>query len=484
MHIRGRNVTIYTKNGHDWTERYRSVADEAGKLRVKHAVIDGEMVVLRPDQTCDMWALLRDTRNSVSERLTFVAFDLLFFNGEDLRKLPLLERKQRLRDVLDGVELSRIKYSDHLEYDEERNVDGPSVWTSVHSVNVEGLVSKRIDSPYRSQRGEDWIKTPCQYREVLPLVGMAMDGDKLGGLYLARKRSGKLIYAGQLEEGLTDEIRAELIQKLRPFATNRPAVETYTAKTDAKWLQPVCKARIVHRGGLDAIPVRRAAFEALIVPKASPRAPAAVRDNVMRELTDAVVRSKSKLLVHWRKYAKVALPHLANRPLTLVRHVDGITFYHKGQLPPLPKGVRQIEITKADGSRGVRLYVDSLEGLLGLVKMDVVEVHPWAATIDDIERPDTMIFDLDPGEGVGWDFVVQTALALRKVLADEGFNCWPKLTGGSGLHLMVPIERSLTTSRCTNTHFNYRGASPRGIRADTPRWPAHPIGSASCSSTT
>jgi bifunctional non-homologous end joining protein LigD len=115
VHIRGRNVTIYTKNGHDWTERYRSVADEAGKLRVKHAVIDGEMVVLRPDQICDMWALLRDTRNSVSERLTFVAFDLLFFNGEDLRKLPLLERKQRLRDVLDGVELSRIKYSDHLE---------------------------------------------------------------------------------------------------------------------------------------------------------------------------------------------------------------------------------------------------------------------------------------------------------------------------------------------------------------------------------
>jgi bifunctional non-homologous end joining protein LigD len=241
VHIRDGEVTIYTKNGHDWTERYRSVAEEARKLKIEHVVIDGEMVAMRDDQTCDMWALLRDTRNGISERLTFVAFDLLFLKGEDLRQQPLLARKQKLRELLGAADLSRIKYSEHLEYDEQKNVDGPNIWTNVHGVNVEGIVSKRIDSCYRSQGGDDWIKTPCQYREVLPIVGMAMDGEKLGGLYLARKQSGSLLYAGQLEEGLNDEIRADLLDKLTPFVTKRPTVETYTVKTDATWLQPVAR---------------------------------------------------------------------------------------------------------------------------------------------------------------------------------------------------------------------------------------------------
>jgi bifunctional non-homologous end joining protein LigD len=235
---------------------------------------------------------------------------------------------------------------------------------------------------------------------------------------------------------------------------------------------------------MNAIPVHRAAFEGLIAAKVAPKAAAAsVRENVMRELTDAVVPSKAKLTTHWRKYAKLALPHLANRPLTLVRHVDGITFFHKGQLPPVPKDVRQIEITKADGSRGVRLFVDSLAGLLGLVEMNVVEVHPWAATVDDIERPDVMIFDLDPGEGIEWDFVVETAIGLRKLLADEGFDCWPKLTGGSGVHLMAPIERHPSlTSRCTNTRCRYPNGSPLEIHAAIRRLLDHQTGSAGCSS--
>jgi bifunctional non-homologous end joining protein LigD len=316
-------------------------------------VIDGEMVAMRDDQTCDMWALLRDTRNGISERLTFVAFDLLFLKGEDLRQQPLLARKQKLRELLGAADLSRIKYSEHLEYDEQKNVDGPNIWTNVHGVNVEGIVSKRIDSCYRSQGGDDWIKTPCQYREVLPIVGMAMDGEKLGGLYLARKQSGSLLYAGQLEEGLNDEIRADLLDKLTPFVTKRPTVETYTVKTDATWLQPVCKARIVHRGGMNAIPVRRAAFEGLIAAKvASKAAAASVRENVMRELTDAVVPSKAKLTTHWRKYAKLALPHLANRPLTLVRHVDGITFFTKGNYRPFRRTFAKLKSPKRTARAG------------------------------------------------------------------------------------------------------------------------------------
>jgi bifunctional non-homologous end joining protein LigD len=167
----------------------------------------------------------------------------------------------------------------------------------------------------------------------------------------------------------------------------------------------------------------------------------------MRELADAVVPTKAELIEHWRAVGSKALRHLARRPLTLVRHVAGVTFYHKGPLPPIPRAVHQLEIRKADGSPGIRVWVDDIAGLEGLVKMDVIEVHPWGAIVDDIERPDLMAFDLDAGEGIGWEFVRDTAFRLRDLLADEGFDCWPKLTGGSGVHLVAPIERGITHAR-------------------------------------
>ena len=142
--------------------------------------------------------------------------------------------------------------------------------------------------------------------------------------------------------------------------------------------------------------------------------------------------------------AKRALPYLGRRPLKLVRHTRGTIFYHKGALPPIPESVHQLRIEKREGGEGVRVWVDSLAGLLGLVEMDVVEVHPWAATVDDIEHPDLLVFDLDPGAGVAWAFVIESALRLRKLLQDEGLDSWPKTTGGKGLHLMVPIDRAIS----------------------------------------
>jgi bifunctional non-homologous end joining protein LigD len=143
--------------------------------------------------------------------------------------------------------------------------------------------------------------------------------------------------------------------------------------------------------------------------------------------------------------AKSALVHLARRPLKLVRHTHGLTFYHKGPLPPIADAVHQLRIEKREGGEGVRVWVDSVAGLLGLVEMDVVEVHPWAATVADIEHPDRLVFDLDPGVGVAWDFVVETAIKLREWLQQEKrMESWPKLTGGKGLHLMVPVEGAMT----------------------------------------
>lgn len=150
--------------------------------------------------------------------------------------------------------------------------------------------------------------------------------------------------------------------------------------------------------------------------------------------------SKKELAAYWTRVAKPALAYLGRRPLKLVRHAKGTTFYHMGPLPPVPPEVHQLAVEKRKGGTGIRLWVDDLPGLLGLVEIGAVELHPWGATVEDIEHPDMLVFDLDPGAGIEWSFVIEIALKLRDVLAGEGLNCWPKLTGGKGLHLMVPIQ--------------------------------------------
>jgi bifunctional non-homologous end joining protein LigD len=256
LHLRNGQVTIYSRGGHDWTERYRAVAVEAAQLRANHLVIDGEMVVLREDGTCDFWALQKGARASISDRVTYFAFDLLYKGGEDLRRRPFLERKELLRNALE-TSFDRIRYVEHHE------ADGPTVWAHAHRINVEGIVSKRIDSPYRSARGGAWIKTPCQYRETLLVAGIAFEGTDFGGLYLARRKNGALLYAGKVEDGFTDETVARLCVQLEPLVTRTPPVST-APKPNAKWIEPIVKVRILHRGGLTAERVRRPVFEGVV----------------------------------------------------------------------------------------------------------------------------------------------------------------------------------------------------------------------------
>jgi bifunctional non-homologous end joining protein LigD len=153
--------------------------------------------------------------------------------------------------------------------------------------------------------------------------------------------------------------------------------------------------------------------------------------------------SREELAAYWETVADDALRYLGRRPLKLVRHVKGITFYHMGALPEIPPAVKQLRLEKRKGGTGTRLWVEDLAGLLGLVEIGVVEIHPWGATVEDIEHPETLVFDLDPGDGVEWGFVVETGFRLRDMLAAEGLDCWPKTTGGEGLHVMVPIERNM-----------------------------------------
>jgi bifunctional non-homologous end joining protein LigD len=184
-------------------------------------------------------------------------------------------------------------------------------------------------------------------------------------------------------------------------------------------------------------------------------------------LPEAVAPSKEELARYWERVADQALIHLGRRPLKLVRHVLGITFYHKGPLPAIPASVHQLRIQKREGGEGVRVWIDDLDGLLGLVAMDAVELHPWNAKVDDIEYADRVVLDLDPGEGVPWDQVIEAALSLRDIVEAAGLESWPKVTGGKGIHLMAPLTTGMTHDRARQLA---RSLAQRLVDADPDRY--------------
>lgn len=447
IHLRGDDAVLYSRNGHDWTSRYKALADAVTALSARHAVVDAEVTVPRADGNCDYWTLQKDVAAGESSRLIAYCFDILFLDGRDLRSLPLLERKAILADLLTTDKTARLRFSESIE------CDGPAFYREAHAKGLEGVISKVAVSPYRSDRVGTWVKTVCQYREVLPIIGFAIKDGEFNGFYLAKHHEGQLIYGGKVEDGFDDALARAFPSELAPFVSKRCVLDHPPDKPKARWLGRMLPAHIVHRGGYGPNRVRHAKFEGFAETaqpqRTTPALPVVSRSsvpakNILQLLPDAVVPSREQLRAHWRRVANDALAHLARRPLKLVRHYEGTTYYHKGPLPPVPRAVHKLRIRKSDGTEGVRLWVDDVAGLLGLADMGIVEVHPWAAKVDNIENPDLMVFDLDPGEGIQYPFVIETALLLRDLLSGEGFASWPKVTGGKGLHVMVPLEPDLT----------------------------------------
>jgi bifunctional non-homologous end joining protein LigD len=283
----------------------------------------------------------------------------------------------------------------------------------------------------------------------------------VASLYIGRNVGAKLLYAGKARSGYTEEIARELRERLDPLIIKKSALSEPVKKPKATWVKPTVGAEIAYSSVTEDGLLREAVFKGLRddltlprvkAPAFVPRHPVAPektrggvpRENILQLLPDAVTPSKEELKAYWGKVSTKALAYLGRRPLKLVRHTRGTTFYHKGRLPPIPETVHQLRIEKREGGEGVRVWVDSLDGLFALVDMDAVELHPWAATVDDIEHPDRLVFDLDPGDGVPWGFVTETALNLRGMLEEEGLDSWPKVTGGKGVHLMVPICTGIT----------------------------------------
>jgi bifunctional non-homologous end joining protein LigD len=459
-HLRNGEPAIYTRRGYDWTLRFQPIADALAVLPAQDLILDGEAVVADSRGIPDFRLLHADLAAGRQDRLLYHAFDLLYLDGLDLRGAPLVERKRLLAELLVGAS-DRMLYAEHLEG------NGQEIQERACAMGLEGIVSKQQDAPYRSGRVESWIKVKCGKRDAFPIVAFV---EKLGAkprriasFYVGRREGDRLLYAGKVRSGFTEAEARDLRERLDPFIRKDTPLSEPVKKPKATWVEPVIEAEVAYSTLTENNLLREAVFKGVREDREAPparpvaRTPvrtagarhriAVPRENILQLLPEAVPPSKEELAAYWAKTWKRALPHLARRPLKLVRYVRGTTFYHKGPLPQVSDAVHRLTIEKREGGEGTRLWVDDLAGLLRLVEIGAVELHPWNARVDDIEHPDRLVFDLDPGDGVAWEFVIETALRLRRMLKDEGLEPWPKLTGGKGLHLMAPLDRTIDHDR-------------------------------------
>lgn len=454
-HLSDGRAVIYTRRGYDWSDTFSSIASAVRELPAQEAILDGEVVVLDERGVSDYRKLQEALAQRRAERFTYFVFDVLYLEGFDLRKVPLIERKRLLTELLAGVSSNdRVRLSEHIEADPRALIQHAC------AMQLEGIISKERDSPYRSGRQESWLKIKCNKSDTYPIIAFV---EKLGAkprriasLYLGRWEDGKLLYAGKAQSGFKHQALYELRERLDPYIRKTSPLSVPIKKPKATWVEPVVQAEIeyssltadkllrapVYKGIRDDLLDREPPARATRSTHAAPRVP---KENILQLLPDAVVPTREQLAAYWRKVASHALKYLARRPLKLVRHTRDTTFYHMGPLPPIPAAVGQLKVQKRQGGEGTRLWVENLEGFLGLVEIGVVEVHPWNSQVDDLEHADGMVFDLDPGPGIEWNFVVESAMELRELLTREKLDSWPKLTGGKGVHVMVPIASSRMT---------------------------------------
>ena len=260
VHIRAKRVTVYSRSGYDWTDEFAPIAKAAAQLKVREAIIDGEATVLGNTDLPDFQALRRELRNRQSKRLTFHAFDLLYLNGRDLRRAPLLERKEALKSVLDDGPPTLV-YVDFLE------ADGTRVFEQACRMGLEGIVAKRVDTPYRSGRQDSWIKLKCVRSDTFPIIAfvekLGARPRKIASLYVGRWEGDRLIYAGKARSGYTETVARELRERLDPLIRKTSPLSVPVKKPKATWVEPKVDAEIEFSAVTDDGLLRAAVFKGL-----------------------------------------------------------------------------------------------------------------------------------------------------------------------------------------------------------------------------
>lgn len=487
-HIKQRKVTLYSRNGLDWTHRMKPLAAALEALPATSAILDGEVAVLDEKGNASFAQLQAAFDMGKKSPMTYFIFDLLHLDGHNLRTLPLERRKQLLQSLIAQLNDGSVRFCEHIRG------DGVQMFRSACELGAEGIISKKAAGKFCSGRSKEWLKSKCVLQQELVIAGYTLPSDNgpgIGALLLGYHQDRKLIFAGRTGTGFTQQSRATLRKRLEKMRVDKPAFADLPAveRRDGIWVKPELVAEVHFASWTDSGMVRQASFQGLREDKsakevvreeagpiakpqrhsksaaaasaksaakpASKTAPAkhskgdadvsGVTITHPDKILDEETRlTKQQLAEYYAAVADAMLPHIIDRPLSIVRCPEGSAkpcFFQKHVGAGLPAGVGSVPVkSKSSGATEQYLTIQSAEGLIGLAQMGVLEIHPWGSRNKTMEQPDRLIFDLDPDEALEWKQLVASAIEVRDLLSQLKLESFVKSTGGKGIHVVAPIQ--------------------------------------------
>ena len=457
---------LLTRKGLDWTARFSEIAQAAHTL--PDCIVDGEIVALDRKGAPDFAALQAALSDGKTGELVFFAFDLMFLEGQDVRTLPLRERKQQLETLLDPKN-KRIRFVEHFE------TAGDAVLQSACRMSLEGIVSKKLDAPYKSGRGGDWTKSKCRAGHEVVIGGWSETSGRFRSLLVGVHRGEHLIYVGKVGTGYGREVVARLLPRLKALETDANPFRGRNAPRKARedhWVEPALVAEIEFAGWTGDGNVRQAAFKGLREdkpaeeveaerpakasetplakpkPKKKPDGGDVVMGVVISkpdkalwpQAGDGKPVTKLDLARYYEAIGDWMMPHIKGRPCSIVRAPDGIAGERFFQRHAMPGMSNLLSTVKVSGDRKPYLEIDRVEGLAAVGQVGALELHPWNCAPFKPDVPGRLVFDLDPAPDVAFEQVIAAALEIRKRLEALGLVGFCKTTGGKGLHVVTPFS--------------------------------------------
>lgn len=471
--VAGPEVRLYTRNGNDWTQQFHRLVEPLSKLTKGSVLLDGEICSFKDGRTD--FSTLKDALSNDGPLVYFV-FDILEQDGKSLERLPLVERKERLRKLLGKTRDDAL-----LQYSEHVHGHGEEVFKAMCAAHQEGVIAKDADAPYRHERTRTWLKIKCSNRQEFVIGGWRPSEKKktFASLLLGTWEGDKLIYRGRVGTGFTEASSAELQTEMDKRARKTPVFETVPRdiSRQAKWIEPELVGEVdfteftpdgvLRHPSFVGLRKDKAAREVKLETKAPPAAATKSKSRAKLKtmtLTDDMgiaaaerlgVRltnpqrpvlpdgtvTKGQLVAYYEAVAERMLPHIANRPLSLVRVPHGSKpFFQKHDTGGFPDVMKRVEIELKESDREDHFYVTDLAGIVAGVQMSTLEFHIWGSHIKTLEKPDRIIFDIDPDEGLDFKVVRQAAIHIRDVLGEWGLTSFPMVTGGKGVHVIAPLK--------------------------------------------
>ena len=437
---------LRSRNGLNWTADYPDIVNAFEALGIADGTFDGELVALTAKGNDDFGLLQKVISGNSNAPLKYMVFDMPSLEGQDLTATRLDERKALLEALLEGAD-PVLGYSQHIVG------HGAEVFAASRKQGMEGILSKALDAKYTPGRSKTWLKSKHAESDEFVVVGYTPPkGGRtgFGALLMATREHGKLKYVGRVGTGYDDAMLRKVLAQLKPLARKAAVVELPSHTTlrpkHVTWVEPKLVAEVEYRGyGKEGL-LRQASFKGLredkTVKEVGEQTEGVRITSPQKVVFPELKIRKQQVADFYRDVAPLLLPELADRPLSLVRCPDGIKgqcFFQKHHAATLGANVRSVPIREKDGSHEEYLYVDTIDGVLDLVQMNVLEFHPWGARIEDVEHPDRLVFDLDPGPGVDWAAIKAAARDVRDRLQEIGMKTFLRLSGGKGLHVVLPI---------------------------------------------